>query len=251
MDYKRIIPCLDIQNGATVKGVNFVELKEVGNPVALAKKYAKEGADELALLDISATQEGKTTFTKLVTSVANNITIPLIVGGGIASVDDAKRVLNAGASKVSISSAAVARPELIEEIAERFGKESVIVAIDAKIIDGDWIVTTHGGNNVSEWNLFDWAQEAERLGAGELLFTSMEHDGTRNGYPCRVYAQLHNLVDIPIIASGGAGTIDHIADVLTKGKADAALAASIFHYDEIPVSKLKLALSRRGIEIHL
>ena len=227
---KRIIPCLDIKDGETVKGINFLELREVGDPVALGRRYAEEGADELVYLDISATFEGRKTFAELVTRIAGNINIPFTVGGGISTVDDAGRLLGAGADKVSINSAAVRNPELIGQIASKYGSQFVVVAIDAKTVDGQWRVTTHGGRNLTERELFTWAKEAEERGAGEILFTSMDHDGTKNGYPCDTYAQLSEMLSIPVIASGGAGTAQHIADVLTLGKADAALAASIFHY---------------------
>ena len=193
---KRIIPCLDIKDGETVKGINFLELREVGDPVALGRRYAEEGADELVYLDISATFEGRKTFAELVTRIAGNINIPFTVGGGISTVDDAGRLLGAGADKVSINSAAVRNPELIGQIASKYGSQFVVVAIDAKTVDGQWRVTTHGGRNLTERELFTWAKEAEERGAGEILFTSMDHDGTKNGYPCDTYAQLlGNAVD--------------------------------------------------------
>lgn len=248
---KRIIPCLDIQDGQTVKGINFLELREVGDPVALGRLYAQQGADELVYLDISATYEGRRTFAELVTRIAENINIPFTVGGGIASVEDAGRLLGAGADKVTVNSAAVRNPELISDIASKYGSQFVVVAIDAKQVDGQWRVTTHGGRRFSERELFSWAREAEQRGAGEILFTSMDHDGTKNGYPCDTFARLSDMLSIPIIASGGAGTIQHIADVLTRGKADAALAASIFHYGEIPIPTLKAALHQANIPIRL
>lgn len=248
---KRIIPCLDIKDGTTVKGINFLELRNVGDPVELGKKYAQEGADELVYLDISATNEGRKTFAELVTRIARGIDIPFTVGGGITSVDDAARLLLAGADKVSINSAAVRRPELIDEIASRYGNQFVVVAIDAKTVDGKWMVTTHGGQRLTERELFTWAKEAQERGAGEILFTSMDHDGTKNGYPCDTYAGLCDMLSIPVIASGGAGTTDHIAEVLTVGKADAALAASIFHYGEIPIPVLKRELDKKGINVRL
>lgn len=248
---KRIIPCLDIKDGQTVKGVNFVGLKNVGDPVELGKKYAEEGADELVYLDISATLEGRKTFCELVERIAANINIPFTVGGGISSIEDAQRLLNSGADKISINSSAVRNPELIDQIARRYGNQFVVIAIDAKLIDGVWRVTTHGGSQASDKELFSWAKEAQERGAGELLFTSMNHDGTKNGYPCDVFSQLSDWLSIPIIASGGAGTIDHIADVLTLGQADAALAASIFHYGEIPIPTLKKELANRNINIRL
>ena len=247
---KRIIPCLDIKDGQTVKGINFLELRGVGDPVELGRRYAEEGADELVYLDISASMEGRRTFAELVTRIAANINIPFTVGGGIASVEDAGRLLTAGADKVTVNSAAVNNPDLISDIASKYGNQFVVVAIDAKQIDGRWRVTTHGGHRLSDKELFSWAAEAQRRGAGEILFTSMDHDGTKNGYPCDTFARLAEL-PVPIIASGGAGTADHIADVLTLGRADAALAASIFHYNEIPIPVLKRELKKRNINVRL
>jgi cyclase len=248
---KRIIPCLDIKDGMTVKGVNFLDLQSVGDPVELGRKYALEGADELVFLDISATNEGRKTFSGLVSRIAENINIPFTVGGGIASLEDAGNLLTAGADKVTINSAAVRRPELIDEIAARYGSQFVVVAIDAKILNGRWTVTTHGGKQLSERELFSWAKEVQERGAGEVLFTSMDHDGTKNGYPCETYARLCDSLSIPVVASGGAGSVEDIADVLTIGKADAALAASIFHYGEIPIPVLKQALHTRGIPVRI
>lgn len=248
---KRIIPCLDIREGATVKGINFEGLKNVGDPVELGRKYADEGADELVYLDISATLEGRSTFTELVRRIAQQINIPFTVGGGISSVEDAERLLLAGADKVTINSAAVRRPELISEIAARYGSQFIVVAIDARQIDGRWVVTTHGGKQPTDKELFSWALKAQQLGAGEILFTSMDHDGTRNGYPCDTFAQLSQLLSVPIIASGGAGSVQDIADVLTTGQADAALAASIFHYGEIPIPRLKEELHNMNINVRL
>lgn len=248
---KRIIPCLDIKDGQTVKGINFVGLKDVGDPVALGRKYAEEGADELVYLDISATLEGRKTFAELVTKIASNINIPFIVGGGISSVDDAGILLASGADKVTINSAAVRDPQLISDIASKYGSQFVVVAIDAKTVGGKWMVTTHGGSRFSERELFAWAKEAEDRGAGEILFTSMDHDGTKNGYPCDTFARLAEILSVPVIASGGAGTIGHIAEVLTDGKADAALAASIFHYGEISIPELKKELNKMNIIVRL
>ncbi len=248
---KRIIPCLDIKEGQTVKGINFLELRDVGDPVALGKRYAEDGADELVYLDISASMEGRKTFAELVTRIAANINIPFTVGGGIASIEDAGRLLTAGADKVTVNSAAVNNPELISEIASKYGSQFVVVAIDAKQIDGVWRVTTHGGHRLTEKELFSWAREAQERGAGEILFTSMDHDGTKNGYPCETYARLSQMLSIPVIASGGAGTVQHIADVLTKGCTDAALAASIFHYGEIPIPYLKQELNKMHIPVRL
>lgn len=247
---KRIIPCLDIRNGETVKGIHFEQLQQVGDPVALGAKYAAEGADELVYLDISATEEGRRTFTDLVSRIAARIDIPFTVGGGIRSVEDAARLLDAGADKISLNSAAVANPALIDAIAARYGTQFVVVAIDARQVDGRWQVTTHGGKRVSDRELFTWAREAVDRGAGEILFTSMDHDGTKSGYPCETFARLAEL-PVPIIASGGAGCVGHIADVLTRGRADAALAASIFHYGEIPIPRLKRELRQAGIPVRI
>ncbi len=248
---KRIIPCLDIKDGTTVKGINFLGLKNVGDPVELGRKYAEEGADELVYLDISATNEGRKTFAELVTRIAENLNIPFTVGGGLSSLEDAGVLLRAGADKVTVNSAAVRRPELIDEIAAKYGSQFVVVAIDAKMIDGRWVVTTNGGKRPSERELFSWAYEAQERGAGEILFTSMDHDGTKNGYPCETFARLSERLSIPIIASGGAGSVQDIADVLTVGKADAALAASIFHYGEIPIPVLKRELHQMNINVRM
>ena len=248
---KRIIPCLDVKEGRTVKGVNFVGLKDVGDAVELGRMYAQQGADELVYLDISATHEGRNTFTSLVERIAQNINIPFTVGGGISSIDDAARLLDAGADKISINSAAVRNPGLIDEIASKYGNQFVVLAADAKIIDGVWRITTHGGRRLTDKELFSWAYEAQERGAGELLFTSMDHDGTRNGYPCDTFAALADKLSIPIIASGGAGCTADIAEVLSKGKADAALAASIFHYGEITIEQLKRELREQNIKVRL
>lgn len=248
---KRIIPCLDVKEGRTVKGINFVGLKDVGDAVELGRMYAEQGADELVYLDISATNEGRNTFTSLVERIAQNINIPFTVGGGISSIDDAARLLDAGADKISINSAAVRNPALIDEIASKYGNQFVVLAADAKQIDGVWRITTHGGRQLTDKELFSWAYEAQERGAGELLFTSMDHDGTRNGYPCETFALLADKLSIPIIASGGAGGVSDIAEVLSRGKADAALAASIFHYGEITVEELKKALRMQNIKVRL
>lgn len=248
---KRIIPCLDVKEGRTVKGINFEGLRDVGDAVELGRLYAQQGADELVYLDISATKEGRSTFTSLVERIALNINIPFTVGGGISTIDDAARLLDAGADKISINSAAVRNPSLIDEIASKYGSQFVVLAADAKQIDGVWRITTHGGSKLTEKELFSWAYEAQERGAGELLFTSMDHDGTRNGYPCDTFAALADKLSIPIIASGGAGGVADIADVLSKGRADAALAASIFHYGEITVEELKRQLRSRDIKVRL
>ena len=246
---KRIIPCLDVKAGRTVKGVNFVGLKDVGDAVELGSRYALEGADELVYLDISATVEGRKTFTSLVERIAQNINIPFTVGGGISTLDDAARLLDAGADKISINSAAVANPDIIDQIAAKYGSQFLVLAIDAKQVDGIWRITTHGGNKFADKELISWAYEGQERGAGEILFTSMNHDGTRSGYPCDTFARLSEEISIPIIASGGAGSVKDIADVLTIGRADAALAASIFHFGEISVGDLKQELKRLNIDV--
>lgn len=247
---KRIIPCLDIKEGKTVKGVNFENLKSVGDPVEMALNYCMEGADELVFLDISATLEGRKTFTSLVEKIAANINIPFTVGGGISTVEDAERLLKAGADKISVNSAAVKDPSFIDRLKEKFGSQFIVAAIDAKQINGKWMVTTHAGRVVTERELFEWAVEVEKRGAGEILFTSMDHDGTKNGYACEVYKRLNSLLGIPIIASGGAGNVEHIKEVLgSEGCADAALAASIFHYGEVSIPALKEELHKSGIPV--
>ena len=248
---KRIIPCLDIKNGRTVKGVNFVDLKDAGDPVELAKKYAETGADELVFLDISATEERRATLIDLVRKVAAAINIPFTVGGGISSVADVDVLLRNGADKISINSSAVKNPDLINEIAAKYGSQCVVVAIDAKQIDGDWMVHLVGGKVPTELNLFDWAKEVEQRGAGEILFTSMNNDGTKNGFANEALAKLSEIVNIPIIASGGAGTMEHFAETFINGKADAALAASVFHYQEIEIPELKKFLKNKNIAIRL
>ena len=248
---KRIIPCLDIKNGRTVKGVNFVDLKDAGDPVKLAKKYAETGADELVFLDISATEERRSTLIDLVRKVAAAINIPFTVGGGISSVVDVDVLLRNGADKISINSSAVKNPDLINEIAAKYGSQCVVVAIDAKQIEGDWVVHFVGGKVPTELNLFDWAKEVEQRGAGEILFTSMNNDGTKNGFANEALAKLSEIVNIPIIASGGAGTMEHFAETFINGKADAALAASVFHYQEIEIQELKQFLKNQNISIRL
>ena len=248
---KRIIPCLDVKNGRVVKGVNFVDLKDAGDPVELAKKYAETGADELVFLDISATEERRKTLIDLVRKVAQNINIPFTVGGGISSIEDVEILLKNGADKVSINSSAVKRPELINELARKFGNQCVVVAIDAKKINNDWIVHLVGGKVETELNLFDWAKEVEQRGAGEILFTSMDNDGTKNGFANEALAKLSEIVNIPIIASGGAGTMLDFEEVFTNGKADAALAASVFHFQEIEIPVLKQFLEDRKIAVRI
>ena len=248
---KRIIPCLDIKDGRTVKGVNFVNLRDAGDPVELAAQYAQQNADELVFLDISATEQKRKTLAALVLKVAAAIDIPFTVGGGIASVEDVDILLKNGADKVSINSAAVKRPELINELATQFGSQCVVVAIDAKQVDGEWLVHLVGGKVPTEIKLFDWAKEVEQRGAGEILFTSMDHDGTKAGFADAALSRLSEEVNIPIIASGGAGKVEHFIDTFTNGKADAALAASIFHFGEISVPDLKHALKAQQIAVRI
>lgn len=248
---KRIVPCLDIKDGRTVKGVNFVDLRDAGDPVVLAKQYAEMGADELVFLDISATQERRRTIHDMVLKVAEQVNIPFTVGGGISSVEDVDDLLHCGADKVSINSSAVKRPELVNELANKFGSQCVVVAIDAKEIGGEWFVHLAGGTIPTEKNLFEWALEVEKRGAGEILFTSMNHDGTKSGFANNALSRLAGLVNIPIIASGGAGTIQHFADTFKEGKSDAALAASVFHFGEISIKDLKMELRKQNIEVRL
>jgi cyclase len=248
---KRIIPCLDIKDGRTVKGVNFVNLRDAGNPVELAKYYADNNADELVFLDISATEEKRKTLIDLVLKVGEQINIPFTVGGGISSVEDVSALLKAGADKVSINSSAVKTPQLINDLADTFGSQCITVAIDAKRINGIWKVHLVGGKVPTDINLFDWVKEVEQRGAGEILFTSMENDGTKDGFANKALATLSELVNIPIIASGGAGNIQHFTDAFIKGKADAALAASVFHFKEIEINTLKRTLKENQISVRL
>lgn len=248
---KRIIPCLDVKDGRTVKGVNFVNLRDAGDPIELAKKYADQNADELVFLDISATEQKRKTLIELVRKVAQAIDIPFTVGGGISSVEDVEVLLQNGADKVSINSAAVKRPELINELAAKFGSQCIVVAMDAKQINGEWKIHLVGGKVPTEINLFDWAIEVAKRGAGEILFTSMDHDGTKNGFANKALAKMSQEVNVPVIASGGAGTTKHFIDAFTEGKADAALAASIFHFGEIAVPDLKKELKKQQIAVRL
>ena len=248
---KRIIPCLDIKNGRTVKGVNFVNLIDAGDPLALAKQYAEVGADELVFLDISATLEGRKTMLEMVLKVAGQVNIPFTVGGGISTVEDVDALLHCGADKVSINSSAIKRPVLINELSQKFGSQCVVVAIDAKQIDGKWVVHLAGGTIPTELELFDWAKEVAQRGAGEILFTSMDNDGTKEGFANEALAKLSALVNIPIIASGGAGSVHHFVDTFVKGKSDAALAASVFHFGEIPIPTLKQELKNNTIQVRL
>ena len=244
---KRIIPCLDIKDGRTVKGVNFVDLRDAGDPVELATRYTQEGADELVFLDISATEQKRKTLADLVLKVAAALDIPFTVGGGISSVEDARILLRNGADKVSINSAAVRRPELINELADAFGSQCVVVAVDAKKIENRWRVHLVGGKVATAIDLNEWAREVEKRGAGEILFTSMDHDGTKNGFANAPLAELADAVNIPVIASGGAGNVQHFVDAFKIGKADAALAASVFHFGEIAIPELKILLKKEKI----
>ncbi len=248
---KRIIPCLDVRDGMTVKGVNFVNIREVGDAVDLGAEYARQGADELVFLDITASHEGRKTFVDLVKRIAKNLNIPFTVGGGINELKDIEALLSAGADKVSINSAAIRNPELIDQMALNFGSQFVVVAIDAKETNGEWISYINGGRIPTDKELFNWAKEAENRGAGEILFTSMNHDGTKNGFACEALARMSEQLSIPVIASGGAGNMEHYAEVFTKGKADAGLAASIFHFKEITVPQLKEYLHARDIPVRL
>ena len=248
---KRIISCLDIKNGRTVKGVNFINLRDAGDPVELAKIYAENGADELVFLDISATEERRKTLTKLVLDVASQVNIPFTVGGGISSIEDVDALLKCGADKVSINSSAVKRPELINELSGKFGNQCIVVAIDAKQIDGIWKVHLVGGKVPTELDLFEWAKEVENRGAGEILFTSMDNDGTKNGFANEALARLSSELNIPVIASGGAGNMEHFVDAFIKGRADAALAASVFHFKEIEIKDLKIELRNNDIPVRL
>ncbi len=248
---KRIIPCLDIKDGRTVKGTNFVNLRDAGDPVALAAVYAQQGADELVFLDITATVDERKTLIELVRNVAHTINIPFTVGGGISSVADVSALLNAGADKISINSSAVRNPDLINELALEFGSQCVVVAIDTRYVDGEHIVHTHGGRKPTALRTIAWAKEVEERGAGEILLTSMDTDGTKAGFALALTAQISGAANIPVIASGGAGTMDHFVDVFTTGKADAGLAASIFHFKEIDIPALKGYLRENGIEMRV
>ncbi|HMC02017.1 MAG TPA: imidazole glycerol phosphate synthase subunit HisF [Flavobacteriaceae bacterium] len=248
---KRIIPCLDIKNGRTVKGVNFVNLIDAGDPVELAKQYAEKGADELVFLDISATIEERKTTLDMVLHVAEQVNIPFTVGGGISSIEDVDVLLKYGADKVSINSSAVKRPDLINELSNKFGNQCIVVAIDAKQIEGNWKVHLAGGSIPTEIDLFLWAKEVEERGAGEILFTSMNNDGTKNGFANEALAKLSEALNIPIIASGGAGNVQHFIDTFKIGKSDAALAASVFHFGEIEIKDLKEELKKNNIEVRL
>lgn len=248
---KRIIPCLDVKDGRTVKGVNFVDLRDAGDAVELASRYAHEGADELVFLDISATHEKRKTLSDLVRNVAASINIPFTVGGGIGSVDDVRAVLMNGADKVSINSAAVRNPQLITELAKEFGSQCIVLAVDVKFAEGEWSVFLNGGRVSSGRNATQWIHEAVDRGAGEILLTSMNNDGTKNGFAVELTCEIAESVSVPVIASGGAGVMEHFSDVFTRGKADAALAASIFHFGEVEIPKLKSYLHTNGIPVRL
>ncbi len=248
---KRIIPCLDVKDGQTVKGTNFVNLRNAGCPVELGRAYSEAGADELVFLDITASCEGRKTFTKIVTSVASEINIPFTVGGGVNDINDVDRLLNAGADKVSVNSAAIRNPNLINEISAKYGSQVCVCAIDAEFRDGRWTCFMNGGRVSTPLELFRWAKEVADRGAGEILFTSMNHDGVKHGYANEALARLSEELDIPIIASGGAGCKEHFRDAFTYGKADAALAASVFHFGEISIGELKRYLHREGINVRL
>ena len=248
---KRIIPCLDIKDGQTVKGTNFVNLRQAGDPVELGMNYSEQGADELVYLDITASHEGRKTFTELVKRIAAHINIPFTVGGGIHELHDVERLLNAGADKVSVNSSAIRNPQLINDIARNFGSQVCVVAIDARQTPQGWKCYLNGGRIETEHELFDWAKEANERGAGEILFTSMDHDGVKKGYANEALSRLHDILSIPVIASGGAGKQEDFKDAFTKGKADAALAASVFHFGEIPIPELKKYLCKENINIRI
>ena len=248
---KRIIPCLDIKDGRTVKGINFENIKDAGDPVELAIEYAKQGADELVFLDITATNEKRKTLSELVSRIAKHINIPFTVGGGISSVEDVSILLNSGADKISVNTSAVKNPQLIKELANQFGSQCVVLAIDTKFENNDWYVYLNGGRVKTDLKTIDWAKQAVALGAGEILLTSMNNDGTKDGFALDITKQISEAVNVPVIASGGAGSMEHFKDVFKNGKADAALAASVFHYKEIGIPQLKAYLKENNIEIRL
>lgn len=248
---KRIIPCLDIKDGRTVKGINFENIKDAGDPVELAIEYAKQGADELVFLDITATNEKRKTLSELVTRIAKHINIPFTVGGGISSVEDVSILLNSGADKISVNTSAVKNPQLIKDLANQFGSQCMVLAIDTKFENNDWYVYLNGGRMKTELKTMDWAKQAVALGAGEILLTSMNNDGTKDGFAIDITKQISEAVNVPVIASGGAGNMQHFEDIFKNGKADAALAASVFHYKEIGIPQLKTYLKENNIEIRL
>lgn len=246
---KRIIPCLDIKDGKTVKGINFLNITDVGDPVELGALYAEMGADELVFLDITATNEKRKTLSELVTRIAKHINIPFTVGGGISCVEDVSVLLACGADKISVNTSAVRNPQLISELASQFGSQCVVLAIDTKCIDGEWFVFLNGGRVPTDIKTVDWAKQAVALGAGEILLTSMNNDGTKDGFALDITRAVSEAVNVPVIASGGAGTMDHFISVFDEGKADAALAASIFHYKEIAIPDLKAFLKEKGVVV--
>lgn len=246
---KRIIPCLDIKDGRTVKGVNFENIRDAGDPIELGALYAEQGADELVFLDITATNERRKTLSELVTRIARHVNIPFTVGGGISSVEDVSVLLNAGADKVSVNTAAFKNPQLLNELSREFGSQCIVLAIDTRFEDGDWFVYLNGGRVKTEVRTADWAKEAVDRGAGEILLTSMNNDGTKQGFALDITGRLSQSLHVPVIASGGAGIMEHFSDVFEKAGADAALAASIFHYKEMEIPELKNYLYKRGIQI--
>ncbi|MEI6052990.1 MAG: imidazole glycerol phosphate synthase subunit HisF [Opitutaceae bacterium] len=248
---KRIIPCLDIKNGQTVKGINFENITDVGDPVELGALYAQMGADELVFLDITATNEKRKTLSELVTRIAKHINIPFTVGGGISSVEDVSVLLACGADKISVNTSAVRNPQLISDLAAQFGSQCVVLAIDTKFIDGEWYVFLNGGRIPTDIKTVEWAKQAVALGAGEILLTSMNNDGTKDGFALDITRAVSEAVNVPVIASGGAGTMEHFVTVFDEGKADAALAASIFHYKEIGIPELKMYLKEQGVEVRI
>ncbi len=248
---KRIVPCLDIKDGRTVKGINFENLRDAGDPVELGALYSQQGADELVFLDITATHEKRKTMAALARNIAKHLNIPFTIGGGINSLEDADILLSCGADKISINSAAVRDPQLIADMANSFGSQFVVLAVDAKEINGNWYVHLNGGRIPTDIKLLDWVKDAESLGAGEILFTSMNHDGVKQGFACEITAKVSEAVSIPVIASGGAGSMSHFQEVFTIGKADAALAASIFHFREISIGALKQYLNENGIVVRM
>lgn len=248
---KRIIPCLDIKDGKTVKGINFLDIKDVGDPVELGALYAQMGADELVFLDITATHERRKTLSDLVTRISKHINIPFTVGGGISSVEDVSVLLNCGADKISVNSSAVRNPQLIKDLSQQFGSQCVVLAIDTKLIDGEWYVFLNGGRIATDIKTLDWARQAVELGAGEILLTSMNHDGCKEGFALDITRAVSEAVNVPVIASGGAGNMEHFVDVFENGKADAALAASIFHYKEIEIPELKKFLQNQGVAVRI
>lgn len=248
---KRIIPCLDIKDGRTVKGINFEDIKDAGDPVELAVNYCLQGADELVFLDISATNEKRKTLAQLVTQIAKHINIPFTVGGGISTVEDVSILLNAGADKISVNTSAVKNPDLVKSMATEFGSQCIVLAIDTKVENNNWLVYTHGGKIKTELKTLDWAKQAVELGAGEILLTSMNNDGTKKGFANDITKLISETVNVPIIASGGAGNMEHFKDAFIDGKADAALAASVFHYKEIEIKKLKNYLQSQSISVRL